>query len=146
MRARDVSLNGREVSGRTVEDDEWICPCSGALPMGSSWSLYFAQSVKEHALPEVAGFLVSSTSQVQASLRICLRRQPWSPLSGSPPYARGTQGTSKRSSMRWVCGPMRRAWRRTYRLHSETYSIAANMSPRPLLHDGGDFTECWVLC
>ena len=38
VRARDVSLNGREVSGQMVEDDEWIYPCARALPMGFSWS------------------------------------------------------------------------------------------------------------
>ena len=49
VRARDVSMNGREVSGRTVEDDEW------GPALGFSWSLYFAQSVNEHALHEVEG-------------------------------------------------------------------------------------------
>ena len=55
MRALDVSINGREVSGQTVEDDEWIEPCARTLPMGFSWSLYFAHSVIEHALHEVEG-------------------------------------------------------------------------------------------
>ena len=53
MRAGDVSVNGREVSGQVVENDEWIYPCLGTLPMGFCWSLYFAQSVNEHALHEV---------------------------------------------------------------------------------------------
>ena len=55
VRARGVSLNGCEVSGQMVGHDEWLYPCAGALPMGFSWSLYFAQAVNEHSLHEVEG-------------------------------------------------------------------------------------------
>ena len=55
VRARDVSMCGREVSGQMVEDDQWIHRCAGALPIRSGWSLYFAQSVNERALHEVEG-------------------------------------------------------------------------------------------
>ena len=48
--SRDVSKNGREVSGQMIDHDEWMYPCADALPMGFSWSLYLAQSVNEHTL------------------------------------------------------------------------------------------------
>ena len=41
VRARDVSMNGRVVSGQLVEDHEWIYLCAGALPIGFIWSLRF---------------------------------------------------------------------------------------------------------
>ena len=48
-------MSRRDVSGQLVEDGECIYQCLGALPTGYSWSLYFAQSVIEHALHEVEG-------------------------------------------------------------------------------------------
>jgi hypothetical protein len=41
---------GTIVEGRKVEVDEWLFPCAGSLPMGHSWSLFFAQDAVENVL------------------------------------------------------------------------------------------------
>ena len=50
VRALDVSSTGREVSGQTIGEDEWIYPYPGRCPWVFSWFPNFAQSVTEHAL------------------------------------------------------------------------------------------------
>ena len=108
VRARDVSLNGRQVSGRWYE--------TGALSMGFSWSLYFAQAVNEHALHEVEGIQdvsvmndrthpcvldISNPGQVFG----CPCRQPWSTLSLDLHRPQRDSSHFKTSSVRWVADP-----------------------------------------
>ena len=47
VRVCDVSMNGREVSGQMVVDDEWIYPCAGRAVRGIRFG--------EHVLREVEG-------------------------------------------------------------------------------------------
>ena len=98
VRARDVSMNGREVSRQTVEDDEWIYPCAGALPMGFTWSLCFAQSTNENTLHEVEGIQDVSIMNDRTQPCVLDIKNPWRVfgkvyvgnlgLLGSPPHAR----------------------------------------------------------
>ena len=48
--ARELGLTGSIISGVKVEADTQIFPCSGSLPMGFSWSLYFCQDAVERWL------------------------------------------------------------------------------------------------
>ncbi|MCH1571346.1 MAG: hypothetical protein L7S64_08375, partial [Longimicrobiales bacterium] len=45
--AQALGLPGSVISGITVAADTEIYPCSGSLPMGFSWSLYFCQDIVE---------------------------------------------------------------------------------------------------
>ena len=45
--AREFGLGGCVVSGQVVGPETEIFPCSGSLPMGFSWSLYFCRDIVE---------------------------------------------------------------------------------------------------
>ena len=45
--AREFGLAGTMVSGVVVSADTEVFPCSGSLPMGFSWSLYFCRRIME---------------------------------------------------------------------------------------------------
>ena len=51
--ARWVNLQGTAVDGEVVQPHDLIYPMPVSLPMGCSWSLYFAQNVSERLMGEV---------------------------------------------------------------------------------------------
>lgn len=48
--AREFGLTGSVISWTVVGPDTNVYPCSGSLPMGFAWSLYFCQSIVERWL------------------------------------------------------------------------------------------------
>ena len=50
--AGEVGMTGKDVDGNVCEASDFIYPCWTVLPMGCSWSLYFAQCVTEKQLSD----------------------------------------------------------------------------------------------
>ena len=48
-----VGLEGKTLCGTVLRGDELVYPMPASLPMGCSWSLYFAQAVSEHLMSQV---------------------------------------------------------------------------------------------
>ena len=65
-----------------VGDDERTYPCAGALPVGFCWSLYFAQTVNEHALQEVEG--IEDVSVMHDRTQPCVLSKSPRPQRSSP--------------------------------------------------------------
>ena len=51
--AQWVGVQGQQIDGVTLAADQLIFPMPASLPMGCSWSLFFAQAVSEHLMSDV---------------------------------------------------------------------------------------------
>ena len=58
--AKWVGLSGQELGGTQLKPDDLVYPMPSSLPMGCSWSLYFAQTISEKLMGEVKGLEQSS--------------------------------------------------------------------------------------
>jgi len=68
VKAGDVGMSGRMVSGRTLRPGSWVYPMPMTLPMGFSWSLFFCQRTAER--------LVSSAPRLSAETQLVDRGRP----------------------------------------------------------------------
>ena len=59
--AKDFGIT--EISGVPVSGDEWVWPACACLPMGFSWSVYFAQQVALQKVSHVDGFSLEDSLQ-----------------------------------------------------------------------------------
>ena len=59
--AKDFGVT--EISGCPVSGDEWVWPACACLPMGFSWSVYFAQQVALQNVSHVDGFSLEDSLQ-----------------------------------------------------------------------------------